>query len=440
MNFMVMTAQPQAATASSDAMPHDMLGRLLISNRFALSMALVLAVAIPEFIHSFVSHFGTWFEITSTESTSVEPSLAGACLAIVAGHLSLRKIDALPLVSGRAIIFPTFLATFGAVALGLLTLHLQFGRYHLWTGLLITVAWYLALSIMRGRLIRPTIGLFGVPHGFTEKLPVNIKWQILEKPELPGRVAAVVVDPHADLTVRNAKFITQLVLDGTPVYHRDHFEEGLTGKVRFHSHADNNFGALLPSLAYLRVKHLIDFAAALVLLPAVLLVIAIAALAIKVTSPGPVIFTQTRTGFRGRPFNCYKLRTMSVGHAGPAFTVEQDPRITPLGKVLRKWRIDELPQIFNVLAWEMSWIGPRPEAKTLADQYSAHIPFYDYRHAVRPGITGWAAVHQGNVAEVAAAREKMEYDFFYIKYFSFWLDFLIVLKTVRTVTTGFGSR
>jgi lipopolysaccharide/colanic/teichoic acid biosynthesis glycosyltransferase len=131
---------------------------------------------------------------------------------------------------------------------------------------------------------------------------------------------------------------------------------------------------------------------------------------------------------------------MRQDRAGPSFTLEDDPRITRLGRLLRKWRIDELPQIVNVLRGDMSWIGPRPEALDLARRYAASVPFYDYRHAVRPGITGWAAVHQGNVGDVDAARVKLEYDFYYIRHFSPSLDFLIVLKTLRTIVSGFGSR
>ena len=88
----------------------------------------------------------------------------------------------------------------------------------------------------------------------------------------------------------------------------------------------------------------------------------------------------------------------------------------------------------------MSWIGPRPEVASLAEHYAEHVPFYNYRHAMRPGISGWAAVHQGNVAEFDSADLKLEYDFYYIRYFSIWLDFLIVLKTIKTVWSGFGSR
>ena len=99
-----------------------------------------------------------------------------------------------------------------------------------------------------------------------------------------------------------------------------------------------------------------------------------------------------------------------------------------------------MPQILNILRGEMTWIGPRPEASTLSEWYEAEIPFYRYRHIVRPGITGWAQVNQGHVAAVEDVLQKLQYDFYYIKYFSPWLDMLIVFKTIRTVLTGFGSK
>jgi lipopolysaccharide/colanic/teichoic acid biosynthesis glycosyltransferase len=168
--------------------------------------------------------------------------------------------------------------------------------------------------------------------------------------------------------------------------------------------------------------------------------IAILALLIRLESPGPAIFSQTRVGYQGRRFVCYKLRTMRMDLAGPAYTEEADPRITRFGRLLRKWRFDELPQVFNVLKGEMSWIGPRPESISLARDYERTIPNYAYRHAVRPGISGWAAVHQGNVALTNAATIKLEYDFYYLKNFSVWLDFLTMLMSLRTIITGFGHR
>jgi lipopolysaccharide/colanic/teichoic acid biosynthesis glycosyltransferase len=123
-----------------------------------------------------------------------------------------------------------------------------------------------------------------------------------------------------------------------------------------------------------------------------------------------------------------------------AKTLDRDPRITRVGRILRRYRLDELPQVINILRGEMSWIGPRPEARELSDWYHSEIPFYGYRHIVRPGITGWAQVHQGHVHDVNAVVEKLQFDFYYIKYFSAWLDLLIVLRTVRTLLVGNGAK
>jgi lipopolysaccharide/colanic/teichoic acid biosynthesis glycosyltransferase len=125
---------------------------------------------------------------------------------------------------------------------------------------------------------------------------------------------------------------------------------------------------------------------------------------------------------------------------GAAMTGHEDDRITRVGAFLRRTRIDELPQIINILKGEMSWIGPRPEALVLSSWYVGEIPFYRYRHVVRPGISGWAQVNQGHVAGVDEVHQKLQYDFFYIKYFSPWLDLLILFRTVKTMATGFGSR
>jgi lipopolysaccharide/colanic/teichoic acid biosynthesis glycosyltransferase len=128
------------------------------------------------------------------------------------------------------------------------------------------------------------------------------------------------------------------------------------------------------------------------------------------------------------------------GEREAAITSDGDERITRVGQVLRTLRLDELPQIFNILKWQMSWIGPRPEAQVLSVWYTSEIPFYRYRHVVKPGISGWAQVNQGHVAGVGEVHRKLQYDFYYIKYFSPWLDLLILLRTIKTMLTGFGSR
>jgi lipopolysaccharide/colanic/teichoic acid biosynthesis glycosyltransferase len=168
------------------------------------------------------------------------------------------------------------------------------------------------------------------------------------------------------------------------------------------------------------------------------------AIAIRCDSRGPALFRQKRVGHAGRPITIYKFRTMRPvdveDERSAAMTQDGDERITRVGRLLRTLRIDELPQIFNILKWEMSWIGPRPEAEVLSVWYTSEIPFYRYRHVVKPGISGWAQVNQGHVAEVDEVHRKLQYDFYYIKYFSPWLDILILFRTIKTMLTGWGAR
>lgn len=125
---------------------------------------------------------------------------------------------------------------------------------------------------------------------------------------------------------------------------------------------------------------------------------------------------------------------------GAKFASASDMRVTRIGKFIRKTRIDELPQFFNVLKGDMALIGPRPEQKAFVEKFQEIIPFYDYRHIVKPGITGWAQVVHGYAADADETQVKIEHDFYYIKNFSFGLDFLIIIKTIYTLATGFGAR
>lgn len=169
----------------------------------------------------------------------------------------------------------------------------------------------------------------------------------------------------------------------------------------------------------------------------------ITALLIKLDSPGPVLFKQERVGEKGRPFVLIKFRTMYHGAedtSGPVWAKENDERITRIGKVIRKLRIDEIPQMINVLKGEMSFIGPRPERPYFVEKLHKIIPFYTQRLAVKPGITGWAAVKYQYGASVDDAAEKLQYDLYYIKNMSLLLDTLIGFMTILVVLTGKGSR
>ena len=167
------------------------------------------------------------------------------------------------------------------------------------------------------------------------------------------------------------------------------------------------------------------------------------ALAIKLESKGPVFYRQERVGLRGKTFNVLKFRSMvtyAEQSAGPQWAQEDDPRVTRVGRYLRKYRLDESPQFLNVILGQMSFVGPRPERPAFVELLRQKIPFYDERHSVRPGITGWAQVRFDYAASIEGAVRKLEYDLFYLKNMSILLDCLIVLETVRIVLDGRGGR
>jgi len=193
---------------------------------------------------------------------------------------------------------------------------------------------------------------------------------------------------------------------------------------------------------YWGLKRIIDILASLVLLLFTLPILLIAIILIKITSPGPVLYLQKRTGLNGRSFVMYKLRTMNTNAEKgkrPRWAKINDRRITPVGRFLRFSRIDELPQLINVLKNEMSLIGPRPERPYFTAKLVRKIPFYAERLQVKPGITGWAQVNFRYAATEEDSEKKLVYDLFYIQNMSFSLDFLIALKTLKVVLTGRGA-
>ncbi len=189
-------------------------------------------------------------------------------------------------------------------------------------------------------------------------------------------------------------------------------------------------------------KRLTDLGFAVVALVAVGVLIPPVALVNAFTSPGPVFYRQNRVGQGGHVFSMLKFRSMgpdAEASSGAVWAAERDPRVTPIGRILRQLRLDELPQAINVLRGEMSLIGPRPERPEFVSHLAETVPFYRLRHTVRPGITGWAQVcyQYGNSEEDAVV--KLEYDLYYIKHASLWLDLRIALLTVPVMLGGRGS-
>jgi sugar transferase (PEP-CTERM system associated) len=201
-------------------------------------------------------------------------------------------------------------------------------------------------------------------------------------------------------------------------------------------------GGFVHGAAFRAAKRCLDVAASVLLLVATLpLTLAVAAL-LAAERGGPVLYRQERVGLDGRSFMLLKFRTMRADaeREGPRWAAAADPRVTPLGRFLRRARIDEIPQALNVLRGDMSFVGPRPERPVFVHELAARIPFYAERHRVKPGITGWAQVNYPYGASVEDAREKLAYDLYYAKNASLLLDLAIILRTARVVLSGAGAR
>jgi len=195
---------------------------------------------------------------------------------------------------------------------------------------------------------------------------------------------------------------------------------------------------LLASVWKRAMDVMISFVGLVLLIPLYFLI----GLMIKIDSPGPVFYRQVRVGVGGRPFMIWKFRSMHVEAEsdGPRWAVDRDPRISRVGRILRKLRLDELPQLYNILRGEMSLVGPRPERPIFVSELRRTIPYYDMRHTVRPGLTGWAQTQFRYGATAEDAHFKLQYDLYYVKNMGFKLDMRILLETIRVVLLGEGAQ
>lgn len=376
--------------------------------------------------------------------TPARNSIIGATIASLAAYVSVRNLSRFPGERSWVSLQPVVFLWFGLVALVILLFRLPYSVTLLLASVALTVVfvqfdyWYFE---KRNKLV-----LAYVPLGRAEdacRIP-HAEWVCMNAPKFPERkIDGVVADLHArDLTAEWQKFLAACALRHIPVYNLRQVEESLTGRVRIRHMYENDLGSLLPSETYSIVKRILESALVFAIMPVVLPIMAITAVAIKLESPGGALFLQRRVGQFGREFTIYKFRSMCKDSEkdGAKFASAGDMRVTRIGKFIRKTRIDELPQFFNVLKGDMALIGPRPEQKAFVDKFDEIIPFYNYRHLVKPGITGWAQVVHGYAADADETQVKIEHDFYYIKNFSFGLDALIVMKTIYTMATGFGAR
>jgi lipopolysaccharide/colanic/teichoic acid biosynthesis glycosyltransferase len=427
----VVASETASAVAGSRQSP-------LMRRRFQFAGALVVSAMLPYLVRSLT--------IPGAEFDAPNVNAMFANLVAVTLAMWVRlSIATYPGIRSSYYIIPLATAAHATVIVLLLMARLPYDRLALMSGFLLHVSWNYAIFFLVERRLRPLIAI--VPFGDAERLNAidQVQWMRVSSPRVEGLTCdALVADFSADMPNEWEAFLADAALAGRIVYQHKQLSESLTGRVELAHLSENNFGSLVPMRGWFHLKSLADFAVAVVLLPLALPLMALCALAIRLEDGGSILFRQNRTGHAGKRIRVYKFRTMRPvrmeDEVRAAMTAKGDDRITRVGAYLRYYRLDELPQIFNILKFQMSWIGPRPEAEVLSVWYTRELPFYRYRHVVKPGISGWAQVNQGHVADVEQVHEKLQYDFYYIKYFSPWLDLLILFRTIKTMLTGYGSK
>lgn len=362
-------------------------------------------------------------------------------LLVCATLITLQSIQRFPGITSSTYIVPVILFWFLLILLVVKFSDIPYSLYYYCFSTLLLLIYTFFIDIINRKHEKYTFAY--IPVGRAKLIPQQIptvSWIPLTSPQLDKEVNGIVTDLHSDdLTDDWERFITDKTLKGTPVYHYRNVRESLTGRVRINHMYENELGSLQPSPNYMFLKYCFDVLLIIASLPFTLIICIITAIAIKLEDGGKIFYIQPRVGYRGEVFQVYKFRSMRE-KAKEVLTTENDNRITKVGKFIRKTRIDELPQFLNVIKGEMSLIGPRAEFIDFAIELEKEVPFFNYRHIVKPGISGWAQVNQGYATGAEETKIKIEYDFYYIKHISFSLDLLIFFKTIHTMVTGFGAR
>jgi lipopolysaccharide/colanic/teichoic acid biosynthesis glycosyltransferase len=318
-----------------------------------------------------------------------------------------------------------------------------FSRTVMLTDFIVTTILLMSFHFLRHRLYPINLGILPdidiklfQSHPYLRVTKVNIG--SAENYRLDGLVANL----NENYDEKISSFLFNLGQKRIPIYHSNGLIEAIWGRIPLVELTADEIEAFVSPIFYISTRRVLDIVLVLMLSPLIAVLSLIIATAIKLDSRGPILFRQPRTGLHGTPFNMLKFRSMiaTENSEDNRFAEENDKRVTPMGHFLRRLRLDELPQMWNVLKGEMSLIGPRPEQLEFTARFDQLIPFYGFRHTLRPGITGWAQVMFGYAASDDQTRTKLEYDFFYIKHISLWLDLVIFLKTIRTIINGTGAR
>lgn len=425
---------PRHSIPTNPARHNRLYERLLLNPVIGHTIGLVITL----FGAQLIAHTS----ITLPNDPNQQISLGILGTVYVANALLLKKIIRLP--GGRSLAYSTgiTLSLIAIAMLAILALRLGYSRSTLFCGFFLLLSVQLFNTIINRRFRNLKFALLPGVTVVEKNSSTNVAFRELSSTRpCNTRYDAIIIDTEAEIPDEWLRFVAHQSAAGTTTISSKTLNEAISGKVDLNMLSINDMDSLQPSAIYAIAKRLIDVVSVVMLslfaLPVALVVAAI----IRFESKGPIFFIQERVGQKNIPFRMYKFRSMIPEHDGtPRFADMDEHRITRFGSFIRKFRLDELPQFLNVLKGDMSLIGPRPEQAGFVEQFEQEVPFYSYRHIVKPGITGWAQVSQGYAVCTESTREKVEHDFFYIKNLSLWMDILIVLKTIRTVLTGFGAR
>jgi lipopolysaccharide/colanic/teichoic acid biosynthesis glycosyltransferase len=403
-----------------------------------LILGLIVCIVLPILVYAQSTPF-----IGGSVGVAELTILATAVAYIVVTYCGSR-LEAFPgasLMEQATYVAPIVVVCFGTIGIILLAFRFEYSRVQFFGSGFLVFAWMLGAAHVRTRLFTRSYAV--VPAASLATMPSMKSCVWLDfrgAVERSVRLDGIVTDLSNGLSERELSELARAAIAGIPVLDRRHIVESLTGRTPLSGLSPNEFGALLPSRQYVAFRRALELLCTIIALPLLLPVMMILAAITRFDSPGPIFYTQVRVGRQGRTFRMVKFRTMLHGAKGPSFTMADDPRITRFGAFLRRYRLDELPQVLNVLKGEMSWVGPRPEALVLGRGYARDIPHFELRGIVPPGVTGWAQINQGYAHDPDGMRAKLEYDLYYLKHCSLWLDLVIILRTLSVVLRGAGAR
>jgi lipopolysaccharide/colanic/teichoic acid biosynthesis glycosyltransferase len=421
-----------------------------VRTRFLVSVALTLAMAVASMVV-----YGTWLPWDAPLSDPVWPMIGFLVLSMVAASIFTERMSGpgVPRPTYGRMVAILFGGLFMTAALLALFRDSYFSQRFIFYS---SVFWVVPATAHRAvRRQRPWTERFGVitrEKELADDLHASdhavVEW--VQEPggesptALPDRGITIAVDLRAMLSESMARYLSSCDVAGYTIRPFSSIYEEHTGRVPL-VHLSEGWEISAPLLEvahWLPGKRFVDLMLTLIAAPLWLALGALVAGYVKIVDPGPVVFKQQRVGLNGGLFTMYKFRTMDADAEihGARFATHDDPRLIRGGAFLRRSRLDEIPQLWNVLMGDMTIVGPRAEQVPFVSEFRQEIPFYDHRHMVRPGITGWAQVNYGYADDQAETIEKLTYDLYYIKHMSPVMDLRILAKSVWTVLTGAGAR